>query len=275
MGVREQLTEPWGMVAAGLLGGVGAAVTGALAPAGLLVGVPVGLGIAGVVYAVRVGLGVLTDRGARPGPDLDPHLPTPPRGSDAERWLRRAEAAVAALRQQTESPRDPTLRAQIGDVDDEAAGVLADLRRFAGQVTLLDQTMANIAVDRLRRDHGAIEGGLRGLPPGPLREEREQALRAVGDQLDVARRLADARDMLLARVQSAVLGLEGLVTRLAELLALHATTTGGSLTARRVAELTGDLEGMRAGLAEAERVSRTALAGGALGDGALGDGASG
>jgi hypothetical protein len=265
--VREQLTEPWGIVAAGLLGGVGAAVTGALAPAGLLVGVPVGLGIAGVVYAVRVGLGALTDSGGRPvtGPDVDPRLPTPPRGSDAERWLRRAERAVGTLHQQTESPREETLRGQIGDVDDQAAGALADLRRFAGQVTLLEQTMANIPVDRLRRDHGAIEHGLHGLPAGPLREERERALRAVGDQLDVARRLAEARETLLARMQSAVLGLEGLVTRLAELLALHATTAGGSLTATRLTELTGDLEGMRAGLAEAERVSRTALGGGAPG----------
>jgi hypothetical protein len=263
MGVREQLTEPWGIVAAGLLGGVGGAVTGALAPAGLLVGVPVGLGIAGVVYAVRVGLGALTDGGTGPVSvaDLDPSLPVPPRGSDAEQWLRRAESAVGRLRQQAESPRRPTLRTQISDVDDQAAGALADLRRFAGQVTLFEQTMANIPVDRLRQEYGTIERGVRGLPPGPLREERERALGAVSDQLDVARRLADARETLLARMQSAVLGLEGLSTRMAELLALHATTTGGSLTATRVAELTSDLEGMRAGLAEAERVSRTALGG--------------
>jgi hypothetical protein len=263
VGVREQLTEPWGIVTAGVLGGAAAAVTGALAPAGLAVGVPIGLGIAGVVYAVRVGLGALADRGPRrvPAPDPDPGLPTPPRGSVAERWLRRAEAAVATLHRQTESPREETLRAQICDVDDQAAAALTDLRRFAGQVTLVEQTIANIPVDRLRRDYGTIERGLGGLPPGPLREERERALRAVGDQLDVARRLTDARDTLLARMQSAVLGLEGLVARMAELLALHATTAGGSLTATRVAELTGDLEGMRAGLAEAERVSRTALGG--------------
>jgi len=260
VGVREQLREPWGIVAAGLLGGVGAAVTGALAPAGLLVGVPVGLGIAGVVYAVRVGLGALTDRAPRAvSQPADPGLPAPPRGSPAHRWLRRAEAAVATLHQQTESPRDPTLRGQICDVDDEAAGALADLRRLAGQVTLVDQALAGIPVDRLRQELASIQHSTRGLPPGPLREEQERALHAVGDQLDVARRLADARDTLLARMQSAVLGLEGLVARLAELLALHATTSGGSLTATRVAELTGDLEGMRAGLAEAEKLSRSAL----------------
>jgi hypothetical protein len=50
---------------------------------------------------------------------------------------------------------------------------------------------------------------------------------------------------------------------MAELVALHATTIGGApLTASKVAELTNDLEGLRAGLAEAERLSRSALSGG-------------
>jgi hypothetical protein len=264
VGVRQQLTEPWGLVAAGMLGGLGVAVATALAPAGLVVGLPVGLAIAGTVYGIRVGLGALTDRRPRRAPDpRTANLPAPPRGSPAERWLRRAEAAVATLYQQTESPADPVLRGQIGEVDDQAAAAVADLARFAGQVTLIEQSGRGIDPARLHQEYGAIQRGLGDLPAGPLREERERALRAVGDQLDVARRLAEAREMLLARMQSAVLGLEGLVARMAELLALHATTEGGaSLTATRVAELTGDLEGMREGLAEAERLSRNALAAG-------------
>jgi hypothetical protein len=99
---------------------------------------------------------------------------------------------------------------------------------------------------------------------GAVREEQQRARRALTDQLDVARRLAEAREALLARMQSAVLGLEGLVARMSELLALHASTEGGSLTAQRVAELTNDLEGMRAGLAEATEVSRATLAAGGV-----------
>ena len=268
VGVREQLTDPWGIVAAGLLGGLGGAVTAALAPVAVL-GIPVGLGIAGAVYGVRVGLGALSDRAARlPKPRPDPGLaalPTPPRGSQAERWLRRAEAAVGTLHRQTESPNDRTLREQIGDVDDQAAAALSDLRRFAGQVTLIEQTLANVDSRRLAQEYGAIQRATQGVPAGPLREERERALAAVADQLDVARRLGEARETLLARMQSAVLGLEGLVARMAELLALHATTAGAPLTATRVAELTSDLEGMRAGLAEAEQLSRSTLGGGPTG----------
>lgn|GEM_PF-444489 len=264
MDVKEQLTEPWGIVTAALLGGLGGAVTAALAPVALL-GVPVGLGIAGAVYGVKVALGILSEHVAgpvRPRDSADAALPVAPRGSKADGWLRRAEAAVQTLHRQTETPADPTLRAQISDVDDQAAGALTDLRRFAGQVTLIEQAVVRIDAPRLEQERTALKRGLGGLPAGALREERERALHAVDDQLEVAHRLDEARETLLARMQSAVLGLEGLVARMAELLALHSTIGGGSLTETRVAELTSDLEGMRAGLAEAEQVSRSTLAGG-------------
>ncbi|MEV6932742.1 hypothetical protein AB0M46_50760, partial [Dactylosporangium sp. NPDC051485] len=217
----------------------------------------------GAVYGIRVALGALGDRGSSP-PALSaappPSLPAPPRGSDAERWLRRAETAVRTLRRQTEGVGDPVLRGQIDEVDDNAAGALADLARFAGQVTLIERSASGIDNQRLRQEHNQLQRGLSGLAAGPLRDERQRALRAVADQLDVGKRLRDAREMLLARMQSAVLGMEGLVARMAELVALHATTVGGApLTATKVAELTSDLEGLRAGLAEAERLSQTTL----------------
>ncbi len=263
VGVKEQLTEPWGILTACLLGGLGGAVTAALGTAGL--GLGVGLAIAGSVYGVRVGLGALVERDRPRATSADfPGLPAPSPGSPADGWQRRAEAAVGNLHRLTESPRDPTLREQIGGVDDQAAAALSDLRRFAGQVTLVEQAARGIDPGRLRREQATLQHGLAGLAAGPLRDERERALRAVEDQLDVGRRLEQAHETLLARMQSAVLGLEGLVARMAELIALHATTGGGAaLTATRVAELAGDLEGMRAGLAEAEELSRTTMTGGA------------
>ncbi|GAA1544639.1 hypothetical protein GCM10009827_075600 [Dactylosporangium maewongense] len=258
--MKEQLTEPWGLVAAGVLGGVGGAVGAALAPAGVLAGIPVGLAVAGVVYGVRIGVGALFGRG--PGRRSARHLPVPARGGDAERWLRRAESAVQTLHRQAETPSDAVLRVQVAGVDERAAEALGDLVRFAGQVTLVERTSAGIDVARLEHDRAQLTQGIDGLPAGPLRAERERALRAVTDQLGVARRLHDAREMLLARMQSAVLGLEGLVARMAELLALHAASdVGTSLTAVKVAELAAGLEGMRDGLAEAERLSRSALTG--------------
>jgi hypothetical protein len=254
VGVKEHLTEPWGLVTAGVLGGLAGAVAAALAAGGVLVGVPVGLAVAAVVLGVRAGLGALTDRaGGRVGTPTASGLPQPVRGGDAERWLARAAVAVQTLHRQSS---DAVLLAQA----DEA---LADLARLAGQVTLIERTSSGIDIGRLQHDRVRLEHGLRGLPPGALRAERERALRAVTGQLDVAGRLHGAREMLLARMQSAVLGLEGLVTRMAELLALHATVDGGTpLTSVKLAELAGGLDGLREGLAEAERLSRTALGGG-------------
>ncbi|WP_344082610.1 hypothetical protein [Luedemannella helvata] len=256
MTLREQLTDPWALAAAGLLGGLGAAVTAALASPAILA-LPVGFGIAGAVYGVNAVLGGV---GRRRSAVAAPGLPAPAPGGAADGWLRRAEAALRTLHQQTESPADPVLRGQIADIDDQAAEAVADLRRLAGQVTLVEQAADRVAAGRLREEAAAIDAALARTPAGPVRDEQLRSRQAIIDQLEVARRLADSRSALLARMQAAVLGLEGLVARMSELLALHATTEGGSLTARRVAELAGELDGMRAGLAEAAEVSRKALA---------------
>jgi hypothetical protein len=82
----------------------------------------------------------------------------------------------------------------------------------------------------------------------------------VTEQLAVAGRLAQARDELLARMQATTLSLEGLVARTAELLAMS-VSGGVDLSADRLAGLSGDLDGLRAGLAEADAVSRRVLGG--------------
>jgi hypothetical protein len=61
-------------------------------------------------------------------------------------------------------------------------------------------------------------------------------------------------------MESAVLGLEGLAARLAELLALHLSTEVPGGATARIGELTDDLDGLRAGLAESEELSRRVLA---------------
>ena len=93
-----------------------------------------------------------------------------------------------------------------------------------------------------------------------LRAERQRSLDSVTEQLAVAARLADARDTLLARMQATVFTMEGLVARTAEVLAMSASG-GLDLTEDRLAGLSGDLDGLRAGLAEAEEVSRRVLDG--------------
>jgi hypothetical protein len=263
LGVKRQLREPWGIVTAALLGGLGAAMTAALAPAAI-VALPVGVGIAATVYGVKVAVGTLTDRGAS-GRQLPAgaDLPGPVPGGAADGWLRHAEGALRSLHDLTESPRDSMLRVQIGDVDDHAAATVSDLRRIAGQVTLIEQAASRINPGPARRQYDGITRALQDLPAGALREERERALAAVADQLAVYDRLRSAREMLLARMQATALGLDGLVARLSEVLTLHATADSGLGAARTITDLNDDLDGLRAGLAESEELSRRVLAGGA------------
>ena len=255
--MRRQLGDPWTIVTAALLGGLGGAVSAALAPSAL-VGLVVGVAIMAVVYLVKIGLDALTNRGTS-GVASAPGLPEPARGSAAERWLRRAEAAVLLLKQQTQAAPDAVLGAQIADVDDQAAGVVADLRRLAGQVTVVEQALAGIDAGGLSQRATQLRYEA-ATSTGALHDEKQRAARAAEDQVRVFERLGEVRRTQFARMESAVLGLEGLAARLAEVLALRLTSDAGEITASRIAELTGDLDGLRVGLAETAELSRTLLA---------------
>lgn len=251
MGWRQELAEPWGIVAAGIVGGLGWAVAGATTPA-----IAVGLGVGAVVYGVKVATATLAHRGTRHTAAAG--LLRPHKGSPADVWLRRAEQTVRTLHQQTESPREAGVRAQVGDVDDEAAVVVGALRRLADQVTAVEDALAQIDVPRLWAESRRLGTGEAGLP-AQLRAEHERSRAAIHEQLDVAARLTEARATLLAKMQSTVIGLEGLVARLAEVLALS-TSAGGVDTAQgQIGELTNELDGLRSGLAETEAISRQAL----------------
>jgi len=74
----------------------------------------------------------------------------------------------------------------------------------------------------------------------------------------VAERLTSARDTLVARLQSTALGLEGLVARATEVLALSASSSAGTADSG-IAGLAAELDGLRAGLTETEELSRRVL----------------
>ncbi len=252
MGLRQELTEPWGLVAAGIIGGVG----GALVTGPAVVAVAVGLGIGGAVYGVKVAAGLLAHRDRRdegaPAPLLRPR-----QGSPADVWLRRAERTVRTLHDQTESPREAAVRSQVGDIDDEAATVLDALRRLAAQATAVEDAQHRIDVPRLVADRARIVAV--GSSSEQLQAEQQRSLDAIEQQLEVASRLDEARNILLAKMQSTVIGLEGLVARLAEVLALSATAGGIDTAHGQISDLNGELDGLRSGLAETEEISRKAL----------------
>ena len=246
---RDDLIDPWGGVIAGVAGGLAWALTASLTAAAL----PLGLGVAVAVYGVKVLTGVLVRPRAVEAPG-EPVLPEPAPGSRAAQWRDRAMAATESLRRLAEGPGVPLA---LTTVAAQSGSTYADVHRLAGRIAAVEQGLAAIPVDRLRLDRDRL-GASGGGRSAEVRTERDRALAALDEQLAVATRLGDTRDRLLARLQATALGLEGLVARGNELLAMSASF-GSDTSARQVADLTAELEGLRAGLAETEQMSRRVL----------------
>jgi hypothetical protein len=250
VGKRDSLVDPWGGIVAGVAGGLAWAVT---VPAGV-VAVPIGLGVAAVVYGVKVAAGALTRRGRQePGPG---ELPRPERGSPAELWQSRALRAIRDLHDLTHS--EPNAPAALRSVEDGARATEDQVRRLAGQATAVTQALYRIPTPRLHDERARLAAEVDGTASEELREEHRRSLRSVEEQLAVADRLTSARDTLLARLQSTALGLEGLVARATEVLALSASSGVGTAN-DGIAGLATELDGLRAGLAETEELSRQVL----------------
>ncbi len=186
---------------------------------------------AGVLAAVRT---------RRPPPSA--LSPSTRKGGPAEGWLSRGERAAAALQAQVAGVRDQPVAGQLADVDSTSAALLADLRRVAGQVTSVEQSLYGIDAPRLR-------------------QQRADPTGSVAEQLAIAERLTGVRGGLLDRMESTVIGLEGLSARLGEVLALSATAGGIDPTGVRLGEMSDQLDGLRLGLEETEQISRQAMRG--------------
>lgn len=259
MRVREHLADPWGGLVAALAGGL----TWAVIPDAVL-GLPLGIGVAAGVLGAKVAMGALVDRHPsgpkppQPSVGVAADAPErPPLGTPARGWVDRAERAVRELDELIGSAGAGATAERLSTVRDGARATARAMRTLGGQVTAFDQALARIDVDRLITERTRLRTQLAGEQTDELRAERQQAADSLGQQLEVHYRLTSARDKLLARMQATALSLEGLGARSAELVALSASTgTTGTTEDQLIAELTADLDAMRAGLAEVDSLSR-------------------
>lgn len=259
MRLREHLADPWGALVAAVAGGL----TWAVIPDAAL-GLPLGAVVAAGVLGAKVVMGALVDRHPGvPKPLRSSAVPPaealelPPLGSSARGWVERAERAARMLDDLVGSAGAGATAERLSTVRDGARATARAMRKLGGQVSAFDQALARIDVDRLIAERTRLRTQLSGAQPDELRAERQQAADSLGQQLEVHYRLSSTRDKLLARMQVTALSLEGLGARSAELVALSAATGSISTTEDQlIAELTADLDAMRAGLAEVESLSR-------------------
>jgi hypothetical protein len=241
--LSAELRDPWGPLVAGVVGGLAWAV-----------GTPVvaAVAVGAVVYGVKTALGSALG----PADETHDDSPRPHPGSQAALWLRRAESAVRALddmaRTRGTSPADlATVRAA-----EEADEVLASMRRLAGHVVTVGQALARSDAPGL----DAEAARLRAVADGAEHDASAQrSAAAVADRVAVRDRLRRAQADLEGRLQSAALGLEGLVARVAEVRASAATLGDVDGTPDSLASLTTEVEGLRLALADVDEVAQRAL----------------
>lgn len=252
MSLADELRDPWSYVAASFVGGMAAVTTNPWA----------GLGVGAVVFATKVVTGLFT-RGAKPKRRMsqrERRLPVMTRTPEAA-WFDRARRAQELFDDIAGSAHEGPIAERVQSFGAETEESLATLERLAGQASAIRSAMGRLDPRRLawERDRILIDAN-RSQDPRVL-AERERSLNAVQSQLDAYERLTGTLTMLLARLESGTLGIEGLVARLAEVIALAESSLSPVDGQSEIDELALELEGLRAGLTEAESVSARAMQG--------------
>ncbi len=256
MSRRNRFADAWAAVSGVVLGALAfAAVPGE--PAALVVGVGVGV----VAYGAKVGGSALIAR-TKPDSTMAPiEGPRPKRGSPAEVWLGRAQNANRKMDSLIASASDSYLKDQLDSVAIQTSGTLETIGRLSRQVAAVEQGLDRIPLTRLTEQQSRLQvEANRGLIDESS-IETSNSLRSVNEQLDSFQRLRAARDGLVARMESATVGLESINSHIAELIAMSATSVSvQDLSGEGTIEaLNQELSDIRAGLEESESYTREVL----------------
>ncbi len=245
----REAADPWGLLVAGVVGGV----AGVLPGAGLLVGAAV----AAAVYGVKVASGVLIGGGGGPvDAPASTRLLRPPDGTAAAFWLGRAERAVLALDEMARGAQISATDVATAHAAAEADVVLDTMRRLGSQAVTVAEALNRADGADLEAEVARLRSAADDTPAdSPARRSAE----AVADRLAVRNRLRATQQQLSDRLQSSALGLEGLVARVAEVRATAAAVGQVDPSAADLASLTSEVEGLRQGLNDAEQATRQAL----------------
>src|SRR6267378_24499 len=178
-------------------------------------------------------------------------------GTPEALWIARAEAAVASIRRLRASAGSGAVAYRCTVIAKQAADAVVILRRLAYQSGLVRRLAENTDLAELRRTEASLRHQLDVLSEGPARQQNEYALRSLTARIEAGERLEATQRELIGRIEGAALGLEGLVARVAEIVAL--SELGSGVAAPQVDELAAELDTLRAALVETEDLGRHAL----------------
>jgi hypothetical protein len=244
--VKEELTEPWGLILGATAAGTAWAVGLPVAAAGA---------VGAVVWATKAVTAVLEGRRRPAQLGRRRTLPVDARSAESV-WLQRSDRAAAGFAELAGSMSAGPLAERVAMMQPEVADTARALHRLAGQATAAGRALARIDDAALAADAHRLQAA-RTTASGDIAVQLDRSLASVRAQQEIHHRLVAARDGVLARLESGTLGLESLVAQVIELSAMAASGPAGELGA--VDQLGDELEGIRQGLAETEEVSRQAL----------------
>jgi hypothetical protein len=251
MRLREELRDPWAIVVGGLAGGLGWAI-----------GIPAAAaaGIGAAVWAAKAVTGALVERGGgaeRPPAGRPGTTTIRPRSPEADS-VRRAERATGSFRTLAAEAQAGPVSERARNMGEQADSTLEGIKRLAAQASAVANAMDRVDPHRLDAEEERLRTQRKRATLDALRTEIDRSLASLADQRSVRRRLEQARETVLARLDATVLGLESLVARLVEVLAMveAAPPLEG---ASKIDPLAEELEGLRNGLAETEALSRSVL----------------
>ena len=196
--------------------------------------------------------------GLQPRAELD-RMPAV-QDAEARAVLARATAAAQRARQiraeDAEAPADIMANAEVA-----TQGAVEALGDLARQVDRVNRAMAAVDPHRVADELARVEHNLKhDTEAGPeLSEERRTMAESLRSQLAVHRRLSEQRTLVLTRMRSAAIGLEGLAVRLGEIGALYSAQEEYSTADADLAGVATEMDDLRLGLVEAGRAVRRSL----------------
>lgn len=177
---------------------------------------------------------------------------------DAAANLDRATAAVQRLE------RARTLISGVpadlsADVEVKTALMLDALRDTARQVDRLDAMLAGVDARAIKSELADVERGLARGAGEALRAQRKRTAAGLRAQLDAVKRVAEQRALMLERMRTTAVGIEGMAVKIGEIGALYDATEQVDTSEDDLRSVSAELDGLRDGLVEAERSVRAVL----------------
>jgi hypothetical protein len=221
---------------------------------GLIVGIayyllgaawPLAIGAGALVYCLKVALDLPMWRRSRRR-----RAPAPLPGTSEARWVERGERALMSIQQLRRSARSEAIAQRCASIAAQADTSLMSLRQLAHQAGVVSTVGRPGEIDELRTAQQNVNAQLT-RATGPLRGELERTLASIAARRQAAERLDAARHELDRRMEGAALGLEEVVARLAEIVAL--TDAGGR--SEPIDDLVLELESLATALSDTEELA--------------------